>query len=114
EGTISNGRALERFREMVVAQGGDPAVVDHPERLPQAPVQREFTARGAGVVSRVAPREVGHAIVALGGGRVRTEDSVDPAVGILITAKPGDRVQAGDPLAMVHARDVAGAEEALE
>jgi pyrimidine-nucleoside phosphorylase len=114
EGTITNGRAVGRFREMVVAQGGDPAVVDDPDRLPQAPVRRDFTARGAGVVTRVEPRTVGHAIVALGGGRVRTEDTVDPAVGFLITAKPGDRVQAGEPLATVHARDVAGAEEALE
>jgi pyrimidine-nucleoside phosphorylase len=114
KGTITTGRALERFRDMVVAQGGDPAVVDDPGRLPQAPVRRDFTARVAGVVTRVEPRAVGHAIVALGGGRVRTEDTVDPAVGFLITAKPGDRVQPGEPMATVHARDVAGAEEALE
>ncbi len=114
EGTITSGRALERFREMVVAQGGDPVMVDNPDRLPQAPVRREFTAGRAGVVSQVEPRVVGHAIVALGGGRVRTADSIDPSVGFLITAKPGDRVQAGEPLATVHARDVAGAEEAME
>ncbi|MFN2316539.1 MAG: thymidine phosphorylase [Gemmatimonadales bacterium] len=114
EGTIESGHALDRFREMVVAQGGDASVVDHPDRLPQAPVRREFTAPRAGIITRVEPRQIGHAIIGLGGGRARTEDTIDPAVGFMLTAKPGDRVAAGETLATVHARDVAGAEAALE
>lgn len=114
EGTIESGHALKRFREMVVAQGGDASVVDHPDQLPRAPVRREFTAPRAGIISRVEPRQIGHAIIGLGGGRARTEDTIDPAVGFEVSAKPGDQVAAGETLATVHARDVADAEAALE
>jgi len=109
EEIISSGRGLERFRDLVAAQGGDPRVVEEPGRLPVAPVQVPFAADRDGVVAAVEPRQVGHAVVALGGGRSRTEDTVDPAVGFVITAKPGDPVRAGEVLAMVHARDAASA-----
>lgn len=114
EETIMSGRALERFRALVQAQGGDPAVLDDPGRLPAAPVQEAYLAPRDGVVSCVDPRAVGHAIVALGGGRLRTDDRVDPAVGFEIPAKPGDRVTRGQPLATVHARDAASAGAALK
>ncbi|MEZ4457941.1 MAG: thymidine phosphorylase [Gemmatimonadales bacterium] len=104
EGTIASGAALDRFRDMVAAQGGDPAVVDDPGRLPAAPVRRDVTADRAGVVAGAEPRLIGHAIVALGGGRTRADQKVDPAVGFEIHRKPGDRVAAGDPLATIHAR----------
>ncbi|MGE0443538.1 MAG: thymidine phosphorylase, partial [Gemmatimonadales bacterium] len=104
EGTVASGAALDRFRDMVAAQGGDPAVVDDPGRLPAAPVRREVTADRAGVVAAAEPRLIGHAIVALGGGRTRADQAVDPAVGFEIHRKPGDRVAAGEPLATVHAR----------
>ena len=67
----------------------------------------------AGVVARVEPRAVGRGITALGGGRTRMEDTVDPSVGFVITAKPGDFVQTGEPLATVFARDRAGVETGL-
>ena len=63
------------------------------------------------------PRRIGQAIVVLGGGRMRKEDDVDPAVGFEVRVKPGDRISAGDPLAMIHARspdDAAEARQALE
>lgn len=110
EGIVSSGRGLERFRDLVTAQGGDPRVVDDPGRLPVAPVRVPFVADRDGVVTVVEPRQVGHAVVALGGGRSRTEDTVEPAVGFVITAKPGDPVRAGEVLAEVHARDAASAE----
>ncbi|HLG06561.1 MAG TPA: thymidine phosphorylase, partial [Gemmatimonadales bacterium] len=69
-----------------------------------------------GVVAEIPPRPIGHAIIALGGGRSKTDDVIDPAVGFVIPAKPGDRVSRGDVLALIHARteaDAAAAERAL-
>ncbi|MDZ4673272.1 MAG: thymidine phosphorylase, partial [Gemmatimonadota bacterium] len=111
--TITSGTALERFRAMVEAQGGDPDVADGPGVLPEAPIQAEFRAVRSGVIAAVEPRRIGHAVVALGGGRVRTTDRVDPAVGFVIPSKPGDRVSEGDLVATVHARDAGGAEIGL-
>ncbi len=114
EATLQSGAALARFREMVMAQGGDPQVVDDPTRLARAPVIREFRAEFDGVITTVEPRTIGHAVVALGGGRARTTDQVDPAVGFLIPAKPGMPVTRGDLLGTVHARDEAGAATGLQ
>ena len=104
---IASGAALDRFRAIVAAQGGDVRAVDDPERLSRAPVVAPFVAPHAGVVAALPPRAIGHAIIALGGGRTRVEDVVDPAVGIVFHARVGDRVDAGQPLATVHARDAA-------
>jgi pyrimidine-nucleoside phosphorylase len=103
-----SGAALERFRWIVEAQGGNPAVVDDPAALPQAPCRAVYQAPVAGVIMTVAPRPIGHGIIALGGGRTRLEDEVDPAVGFVITVKPGQRVARDEPLATIHARDEAG------
>ncbi len=110
EAVVASGAALDRFRRMVVAQGGDPAVVDDPARLPQAPATMEYRAVTAGVVSEIPPRKIGHAIIALGGGRSQTDDAIDHAVGVVIPVKPGDRVRRGDTLAVIHARTQADAE----
>ncbi|MGH7585561.1 MAG: thymidine phosphorylase [Gemmatimonadales bacterium] len=106
---LASGRALERFARMVEAQGGNPAITEDPAALPQAAAVEIFEAPAAGYVQWVEPRAIGQAITALGGGRQRVEDEVDPAVGFVITAKPGHQVQAGEPLASVFARDAAGA-----
>ena len=97
---------------MLEAQGGDPAVATDPARLPRAPVTMEYRAVQDGVVAEIPPRKIGHAIIALGGGRARTDDAIDPAVGFVIPAKPGDRVRRGDLLAVIHARTEADAEQA--
>lgn len=104
EETVRSGAALARFRMMVEAQGGDPRVVDQPSRLPTAPVVEAVVADRDGVVVEVAPRPIGHAIVALGGGRSRTDDLIDAAVGFRVFAKPGNQVARGEPLAIIHAR----------
>lgn len=104
EAAITSGRALETFGRMVEAQGGNPRIVDDPSVLPQADVIEIFAASREGVVSRIEPRRIGRAIIELGGGRQQVDDTVDPAVGFVITAKPGDRVRAGEPLASIHAR----------
>ena len=112
EDSIASGRALERFQAIIEAQGGNPAVVDDPAALPQAPVERIWAAPHDGIVTRIEPRPIGRAITALGGGRLKVGDAIDPAVGFLITAKPGDRVSRGQPLATILARTDADAGEA--
>jgi pyrimidine-nucleoside phosphorylase len=113
EDSVTSGVALETFGRIVEAQGGNRAVVDDPALLPQAGAVEVFRAPGSGVVSAVEPKRIGRAIVELGGGRTRIEDRIDPAVGFVITAKPGVEVRTGDPIASVFARDQAGAETGL-
>ena len=110
EVSISSGRAAERFKAIIEAQGGNPGVVDDPAVLPQAAACELFAAPRRGLVARVEPKTVGRGITALGGGRTRMEDAVNPAVGFVITAKPGDWVEAGEPLATIFAHDHAGVE----
>jgi pyrimidine-nucleoside phosphorylase len=105
---LSSGRALERFRSMVATQGGNPAVVDDPAALPQAREVAVYTAPAGGYVAQVEPRTVGGAIGAMGGGRRTMADTIDHSVGFVISAKPGDRVEEGEALASVYARDEAG------
>ncbi|MBY0491527.1 MAG: thymidine phosphorylase [Gemmatimonadaceae bacterium] len=108
EVAISSGKAAVRFQQIIEAQGGDPRVVDDPSLLPQANECEIFRAVRDGVVAQVEPRAVGRGITALGGGRTRVEDLVDPSVGFVITARPGDIVRAGEPLATILARDAVG------
>ena len=93
---------------MIEAQGGNPAVVDDPGALPQARHSEVWESPQDGLVSEVAPRDIGRAINAMGGGRQRVTDHVDASVGFHITVKPGQRVQRGQPLATIHARDEHG------
>jgi thymidine phosphorylase len=113
EVSISSGKAARKFQEIIEAQGGDPRVVDDPGLLPQAAECELFLAPRDGVVATVEPRTVGRGITALGGGRSRVEDVVDPTVGFVITARPGDIVRAGEPLGTIFARDRAGIAEGL-
>jgi len=107
---IASGQALEKLAAMVRAQGGDPAVVEHPERvLPAAPIVHPVTAPRGGWVAGIDARAVGEAAVLLGAGRRQKDEPVDPAVGVVLRAKAGDRVDAGVVLADVHARDEAAA-----
>jgi pyrimidine-nucleoside phosphorylase len=107
---LLSGKAAEQFRRIIEKQGGNPEVLDDPSLLPQAAECELFTAQRAGFVQRVEPRAIGRGIIALGGGRTTMADTIDPAVGFVITAKPGDPVEAGEPLASVYARDRAGIE----
>jgi pyrimidine-nucleoside phosphorylase len=113
ERALADGRALERMRLIVEAQGGNPAVLDDPVLLPQAPLRRVLEVDRVGYVTAVDARAIGEVAVALGAGRAALGAAIDPAVGFHITAKPGDRVEAGDALATVYARDLEGAERAL-
>src|SRR6185503_20573116 len=89
----------------MAAQGGNPRVVDDPKLLPSAPVHETYTASRNGFVTRIEPRAIGRAIVAMSGGRQKVEDKVDFGVGFLIGVSPGDKVRKGDPLATIHANN---------
>lgn len=108
EVAISSGRAASKFQEIIEAQGGNPAVLDDPALLPEAAELEIFTAVRDGVVAHVEPRRIGNGIIEMGGGRTKVEDLVDPSVGFVITARPGDFVHKGEPLATVYAHDRAG------
>jgi pyrimidine-nucleoside phosphorylase/thymidine phosphorylase len=99
---IDSGRALAKFREMVQLQGGDLSVIDDPSRLPHAKHTLEVVSPANGYVTAIDCEAVGTACVILGGGREKKEDSVDPAVGIVLHKKVGDPVSAKEPLATVH------------
>ena len=107
---LTSGRAAEQFRRIIERQHGDPAVLDDPALLPQAAECELYTAPRAGLVQRVEPRAIGRGITALGGGRTTMADVINPAVGFVITAKPGDWVEAHEPLASIYASDRAGIE----
>lgn len=100
---ITDGSAMARFREIVAAQGGDVRCLDEVSLLPSAPCMGPVPAPRHGVVHAIPPRPVGHAIIALGGGRTTAADRVDPSVGIVFQVRVGDAVERGQPMAMVHA-----------
>ena len=109
---LDRGAAADRMARIVERQGGDPRVVDDPDRLPTAPVRRKVTSDGTGSVEAIDAREVGLAAVELGAGRRTMGEEVDPAAGFRIHVRPGDRVQEGQELAEVHARDAEDADRA--
>ncbi len=111
---ISSGRALEKFRKMVELQGGDPRVIDNARRLPQAQHTLEVRSSKDGFIATMQCEQIGTACVILGGGREKKEDSVDPAVGIVLHKKVGDRVATGESLATIHYNSEAKAARARE
>jgi pyrimidine-nucleoside phosphorylase len=109
---IASGAGLEKFRKIVETQGGDPRVVDDYARLPSVPGRHVVKAPRSGFLTALDAELVGRASVALGAGRNRVEDAVDPAVGIMVLAVPGDAVRAGDGVLELHCRDDARLAEA--
>ena len=106
---LADGSALATFRALVEAQGGDASVLDHPARLVGEPVA-VVEADRAGVVRDVDALALGYAAVALGAGRARKEDAVDHGAGFVLNKRPGEPVEAGEPLATVYASDPARAD----
>ena len=109
---LANGKAWDKFRQLVAAQGGDVAMIDSPELLPAAPVVEPALAPGTGWVAELRADQVGAITVALGGGRQRKGDAIDHAVGVVLAGKVGDAVEAGQPLCWIHAPDAARLAEA--
>ncbi len=106
EAAIADGSALALYERWIRAQGGDPGL----DALPQAPVVKPVLAQEAGHVQRIATTAIGEAALGLGAGRLRKEDEIDHAVGILCLAKRGQEATAGDVMAEVHARTEESAE----
>jgi pyrimidine-nucleoside phosphorylase len=102
EKLITSGKALGKFRQMVELQGGDARAVDDLKKLPQAQHTVTLASQQDGYLASLQCEQVGNACVILGGGRERKEDSVDPAVGIVLHKKVGDAVAAGEPLATIY------------
>jgi len=112
EESIASGAAWKKFRELIVAQGGDVRTVDEPARLPQARIKRELASRGAGYVQDVDAMQVALAALRLGAGRTRVADKIDHAVGIAALRKVGEPIALGEPLCVLHASDERAAAEA--
>ncbi len=112
EAALSSGAGVEKFRAIVERQGGDPRVVDDYGRLPVAPIRRVVTAEASGFLAAIEAESVGLASMGLGAGRARVEDAVDAAAGIVLRAKPGDRILAGDPVLELHGATPARLDEA--
>jgi thymidine phosphorylase len=104
-GALASGAALEKFRDMVAQQGGDPRVVDDYSLLPDAPKTHVVTAPRSGYLAGLDALLVGRASMLLGAGRERAADTIDPGVGIVLRAKPGDQLEAGEPVLELHYRD---------
>jgi thymidine phosphorylase len=114
EVALTDGRAAEKFARMVAALGGPDDLLEHPGRyLAPAPVIKPCTATRPGHVVGMNAREVGIAVVGLGGGRSHADDAIDPSVGFTEFVAVGTRVRTGSPLCLVHAASEADADEAI-
>lgn len=112
---LASGQALECFRHNIEAQGGEPRVCDDPAGfLPLVRESFKVESPRSGFVTKVNTAEIGHAIAAIGGGRVRVDDAIDPTVGYLTAVKIGDRVSAEASLGTIYCRDESKAKEAAQ
>lgn len=99
---ITSGRALDKFKQFIINQGGDASVVDDKERLPQAQFIVEVPAQTAGYVTEIVADELGTAAMWLGAGRATKDSEIDLAVGLMLNKKVGDRVEEGESLVSIH------------
>jgi len=109
---IDSGAGLKKLKEMITAQGGDPAVCDDVTRLPQAKVIRTVRCGKAGYVQKMDTMALGMAAQAMGAGRLTMDDELDYSVGYVLHVRIGDRVEADTPLCTLHARSEEDAEKA--
>jgi pyrimidine-nucleoside phosphorylase len=107
---IADGSGLEKLAKMVKAQGGDPRAIHDTSRLPSARQRVPVEAEASGWITECDALELGLTSVSLGAGRTRADQKIDPAVGIELLAKRGDRVEQGEPLCLLHVRKSAGTE----
>ncbi len=96
---VANGKAYEKFRELVARQGGEVSFLDHPETYPASRHVVEITARHDGFITTVDSLELGFAGIMIGAGRTKVDDIIDPKAGILLKKKAGDAVMQGETVA---------------
>jgi pyrimidine-nucleoside phosphorylase len=111
---IASGAGLEKFRQLIEAQGGDPLVVDDDDRLPKAALKQEYKAETDGFLLEMDAERIGIASMVLGAGRERVDSPIDHAVGIWLSRKVGDHVARGDVLCTVYYNDEARLKAAAE
>ena len=111
---LESGEAFRRFRAMTQDQGGDIHMVDDLSRLPQAAIVETLPSPASGFVHTVDADAIGRGILLLGGGRMKTTDTLDPAVGVSALVKQGDAIEKGTPMMRVHAPDKARLQAAME
>jgi len=109
---IASGAALEKMREIITAQSGDPRVLDDYALLPTAQHKRPVLAGRMGYVQTIDTEAIGRASMLLGAGRLRLDSKIDLSVGLTVEARIGDRVDGDTPLALMHFNDTASADEA--
>ena len=102
---VDSGRAERKLMDWIAAQGGDVSVLGDPPSMARAPIVEVVGAPRSGVIAQIDAREVGLAAVTLGAGRRVKGEPIDHAVGIVLDAKVGDRVGAGEALFTIHASD---------
>jgi pyrimidine-nucleoside phosphorylase len=105
EEAIKNGSAFDKFRQLVIAQGGDVSYIDHPEKMAPTHFVEIVPSVETGFLSQVHARLIGEASVNLGAGRAKKGESIDHAVGFEILHKVGEYIKAGDALFIIHAND---------
>lgn len=105
ENSIESGAALEKLKELITSQGGDPSVVDNPEKLPRAKYKISLPAKESGYIETIEANEVGLASLLLGAGRSTKDDVIDLAVGIVLHKKIGDYVEKGESLLSIYSNE---------
>ncbi|HEX9825545.1 MAG TPA: hypothetical protein VGA80_03025, partial [Flavobacteriaceae bacterium] len=111
---IDSGKAYEKFKELVAAQGGDVKVIDNPELLPNTKFQQAYRSKKTGYIHELNAMDIGLASVKLGAGRETKESEIDYGAGVLLKKKIGDYVKANEELALLYSNKESNFEKALE
>jgi pyrimidine-nucleoside phosphorylase len=109
---LVSGKAAAKFEEIIAAQGGDQEIVRNPKKLPSAPIQLPIVSSQSGCIIAIDAQKLGRLAMRLGAGREKKEDKIDPAVGIELKKKTGDRVEYKEQIAVIHLRTESKADEA--
>lgn len=112
--SLANGTALQKFQQLIEAQGGDPHIVDNPQLLPKSAAQISIVAKRSGTIQSIHTSQLGIACCLLGGGRSKADDIIDPGVGMEIIHTIGDSVQQGEELVKIHFTDTSKLAEACQ
>lgn len=113
-GAVRDGKALDKFKQFVSAQGGDTRYIDHPELFEQAHIIEEIRSEQDGFVERINAQEIGICSLILGGGRETKDSQIDPAVGLVFSKKVADPVKKGDLLVTIYGNDEEKVKQAVK